>query len=114
MHSLLTSFLDRRMVAEQERLRAAARKAEQDASDALQAAAEASSRAARLRKQLDFLEGRDRRILQSELKCLKLLDCAGAQVPEPSSTASPSSFSDVMGVLDWSSLESPGAVDSRN
>ena len=106
--------LDRRIVVEQERLRSAARKAEQDASDALQAAAEASSRAARLRKQLDFLEGRDRRVLQSELECLELLDHTGAQVPEPASATSPSSFSDVLGGFDWSAVESLDIVGGNS
>lgn len=64
---LSDDFSDRRAVEEQERLRAEAQKAEA-------IAAEAMARASRLRKQLDFLEGRDRHILRSELECLELLD----------------------------------------
>ena len=63
-------------------------------------AAKVMACAAHLQKQLDFLEGRDHQILQSELKCLKLLDRTGAQAPESSSVASPSSFSDVLSDFD--------------
>ena len=98
--------LDRRVVAEQERLHSEARKAEA-------VAAEAMARAARCRKQLDFLEGRDRRILRSELECLELLDRLGAQVPEPPPVASPSSFSDALGTFDWSSLGPLDAAESN-
>ena len=95
------------MVEEQNHLYLEVQKAEADA-------AEAMARAARLRKQLDFLEGRDRRILQSELECLELLDRAGAQAPESSSVASPSSFSDVLSGFDWSAVESLDAVSNRS
>ena len=63
--------LDRRVVAEQERLRSEAQKAE-----AL--VVESMARAAHLRKQLDFLENRDRWILRSELECLELVEGLGA------------------------------------
>jgi len=95
------------VVEEQNRLRSEAQKAEADA-------AEAMARAARLRKQLDFLEGRDRRILQSELECLELLDRVGAQIPEASPVASPSSFSDVLGALDWSAVGSLDVAGGRS
>ena len=102
--------LDRRVVAEKERLRIEAQKAEA-------AASEAMARAACLRKQLDFLEGRDHHILQSELECLELLDRVGTQAPKsasgPALAASPSSFSDVMETLDWSPLEPLDAADGR-
>ena len=98
------------MVAEKECFWVEAQKAEA-------ATSEAMAHAAHLRKQLDFLEGRDRRILQSELECLELLDHVGAQAPESASgpvlAASPSSFSDVMRALDWSSLEPLDAADGR-
>lgn len=96
------------MVEEQERLRSEAQKAEATA-------AEAMARASRLRKQLDFLEDRDRRILRSELECLELLEQVGARLPEPSpaSASSPSSFSDVLGAIDWSALEPSDVSGSR-
>lgn len=108
--------IDERMVAEQERLRSEARKAEESMARKAEEMAALAARAARLRKQLDFLEGRDRRLLRSELECLDLLDEAGVQLPEdPASVAaSPSSFSDVLGMIDWSSLESLDAAGSRS
>ena len=93
-------------MAEQNHLRAEVQKAED-------AALEAMAHAVCLRKQLDFLEGCERRILQSELEYLELLEQLGVRLPEPEteSLASPSSFSDMLGALDWSSLD---AVDGRS
>ena len=57
-------------MAEQDHLRAEAQQAEK-------AALEAIACAARLRKQLDFLEGREHQILRSELECSELLERSG-------------------------------------
>ena len=106
MGAASTDLPDEHIVAEQNHLRTKAQKAED-------AALEAMACAARLRKQLDFLEGREGRILRSELECLELLEWSGVWLPEPEteSPASPSSFSDVLGAFDWPSLD---AVDGRS
>ena len=87
-----------------------------EAQQAEKAALEAMARAARLRKQLDFLEGRERQILRSELDCSELLEWSGVRLPEPvfESAASPSSFSDAVGSFDWSSLGPLDAAGGRS
>ena len=101
------------MVEEQEWLRHAARKAEEAMAQKAEEMASLAACAARFRKQLDFLEGRDRRLLQSELECLELVESMGARSPDPP-PGSPSSFSDVLGVIDWPSLEPLDVADGRN
>ena len=96
-------------MAEQDRLRAKAQQAEK-------AALKVMAHAARLCKQLDFLEGCEHQILRSELECSELLEWSGVRLLKPilESAASPSSFSDAVGSFDWSSLESLDATDGRS
>jgi len=109
-------FEDERVVAEQARLRAEVQKAEEAMARKAEEVAALAARAARLRKQLDFLDRREEMTLRSEIECLELLERSGVRLPEPGpeSAGSPSSFSDVMGTLDWSSLEPLDAADGRS
>ena len=113
----LSDFLeDERVVAEQARLRSEAQKAEEAMARKAEEVAALAARAARLRKQLDFLDRREEMTLRSEIECLELLERSGVRLPEPESDpiGSPSSFSDVMGLLDWSSLEPLDAANNRS
>ena len=101
------------MVEEPEHLRRAAHKAEEAMAQKAEEMASLAARATHLRKQLDFLEGRDHRLLRSELECLELVESIGARSPDPP-PGSPSSFSDVLGVIDWPSLEPLDAADGRS
>jgi hypothetical protein len=80
--------------AEQSKLLTEAQKAEAEVSKLLLQASEASSRAHRLRKQVDFLEGRTRKIVKGELDGLEALYRAGIDLSEglssPPAAASPS------------------------
>ena len=109
-------FEDERVVVEQARLRAEAQKAEEAMARKAEEVAALAARATRLRKQLDFLDHREEMTLRSEIECLELLEQSGVWLPEPGpeSVGSLFSFSDVMGTLDWSSLEPLDAADGRS
>ena len=109
-------FEDEWVVAEQARLRTEAQKAEEAMVHKAEEVAALAACAARLRKQLDFLDRQEEMTLCSEIECLELLERSGVWLPklEPESIGSPSSFSDVMGTLDWSSLEPLDAADGRS
>ena len=106
-------FEDEWVVVEQARLRAEAQKAKEMMARKAEEVAALAARAARLHKQLDFLDHREEMTLRSEIECLELLEWSGVRLPElgPESVSSPSSFSDVMGTLNWSSLEPLDAAD---
>ena len=111
---------DGRVTEELQRLQSAARDAEryvaeahswaQEATartqDALREAAEEASRMSRLRRQLDFLEGRESQILRGELECADLLDLVGIRTPPPAESSVPAvsvaspSFSELL-LVDW-------------
>jgi hypothetical protein len=80
--------------AEQSKLLTEAEKAEAEVSKLLLQASEASSRAHHLRKQVDFLEGRTRKIVKGELDGLEALHRAGIDLSEglssPPAIVSPS------------------------
>ena len=99
-------FSDKHIVTKQKYLYTATCKAKEAITQKAEEMATLATYAAHLWRQLDFLDHRKETVLWLELECLDLLECSGVQVPESSalSIGSLLFFSNVMGVLDWSSL----------
>ena len=105
LFSLLANFFAvGRLLSEKEKLRKQAREAED-------AAARSMAKAARLRRQLDFLEGRTADVLSKELSAIEELEKAEAEsskdaVASSSSSVEPPGSSSAAPEIDWGEWDS--------
>ena len=100
---LANFFAVGRLLSEKEKLRKQAREAED-------AAARSMAKAARLRRQLDFLEGRTADVLSKELSAIEELEKAEAEsskdVVASSSSVEPPGSSSAAPGIDWGEWDS--------